>query len=132
MSQTPSFQKRVLLTHLDWNLQRLNEALKQESTDYFKGAALQRFGHTYIMVIKSIRGFANPQEGDEESNDENCIKIANQSGWTEDQSQWLEIIEDYKLITQKPNKQLTEVVYQKLPQYHQAFKNLYAKLQHLI
>jgi hypothetical protein len=130
VSQTPSSQKKVLLTHLDWNLQRLDEALKQESTDYFKGAALQRFGHTYTMAIKSIRGFENLEEG--ETNDEHCIELATHSGWAEDQPQWQEMIADYKRIIQKPDKQVTEDVYKKLPQYRQAFKNLYAKLQNLI
>jgi hypothetical protein len=137
VSQTPSSQKKVLLTHLDWNLQRLDEALKQESTDYFKGAALQRFGHTYTMAIKSIRGFENLQEdadkaNDEETNDEYCIELANQNGWTEDSPQWLEMIADYKRINQKPDKQETEAVYQKLPRYQQAFKNLYSNLQSMV
>jgi hypothetical protein len=137
VSQSPSSQKKVLLTHLDWNLQRLDEALKQESTDYFKGAALQRFGHTYTMAIKSIRGFENLQEetgkaNDEETNDEQCIELANQNGWTEDPPQWLEMIADYKRIIKKPDKQETETVYQKLPRYQQAFKNLYSNLQSLI
>ena len=129
MTQTPSSQKKVLLTHLDWNLQRLDEALKQESTDYFKGATLQRFGHTYTMAIKSIRGFENIQEG--EANDKHCIELANQNGWTENQPQWIEMIADYKRIIQKPDKQVTEDVYNKLPQYHEAIKYLYAKLQSL-
>ncbi len=125
-----------MLTHLDWNLQRLDEALKQESTDYYKGAALQRFGHTYTMAIKSIRGFENLQEEagkaiDEETNDEHCVELANQNGWTEDPSQWQEMIADYQRIIQKPDKQETETVYQKLPRYQQAFKNLYSNLQSL-
>jgi len=132
VSQTPSSQKKVLLTHLDWNLQRLDEALKQESTDYFKGAALQRFGHTYTMAIKSIRGFENLKEEARDNNDERCFEMANQSGWTEDPPQWLEMIADYKRINQKPDKQETEAVYQKLPRYQQAFKNLYSNLQSLI
>ena len=132
MSQTPSPQKKVLLTHLDWNLQRLDEALKQESTDYFKGTALQRFGHTYTMAIKSIRGFENLPEEAGETNDERYFEMANQNGWTEDPPQWLEMIEDYKRINQKPDKQETDAVYQKLPRYQQAFKNLYSNLQSLI
>jgi hypothetical protein len=132
VSQTPSSQKKVLLTHLDWNLQRLDEALKQKSTDYFKGAALQRFGHTYTMAIKSICGFENLKEEARDTNDERCFEMANQNGWTEDPPQWQEMIADYKRINQKPDKEETEVIYQKLPRYSQAFKNLYSNLQSLI
>ena len=126
MPQTPSQQKKVLLTHLDWNLQRLDEVLKQGSTDYFKSAALQRFGHTYTMAMKSIRGFG---ESEAETDDEQCIVLAIQNGWTEDQPRWKEIIADYKLVTQKPTEQEAEAIYQKLPRYLQAFKNLYSHLR---
>ena len=110
----------------------MDEALKQESTDYFKGAALQRFGHTYTMAIKSIRGFENLEEGNEETNDEQYIKLANQKGWVENLPQWLEMVADFKLINQKNDKQVTETVYAKLPQYYQAIKTLYSNLKSLI
>ena len=125
MSQTPLQQKKVLLTHLDWNLQRLDEVLKQGNTNYFRSAALQRFGHTYTMAMKSIRGF---RESKAETDDEQCITLATQNGWTEDQPQWAEMIADHKRINQKPTEQEAEAIYQKLPGYLQAFKNLYSLL----
>ena len=51
MEEISPSESQVLLTHFDWNLQRLAEVLKQEQNDYFKGAALQRFGHTYDIAI---------------------------------------------------------------------------------
>ena len=123
MSQAPPPQKKVLMTHLDWNLQRLDEVLKQGNTDYFRSAALQRFGHTYTMAIKSICGFA-----EQETSDEQCIALAIQNRWTEDQPQWAEMIADYKRVNQKPTEQEAEAIYQKLPRYLQAFKNLYSHL----
>ena len=128
MSQTPSHKKKILLTHLGWNLQRLDEVLKQGNTDYFKSAALQRFGHTYTMAMKSIRGF---RESKAETDDEQCITLATQNGWTEDQPQWAEMIADYKLVNQKATGQEAEAIYQKLPRYLQVFKNLYLHLQNL-
>ena len=126
MSETPSQQKKILVTHLGWNLQRLDEVLKQGNTNYFKSAALQRFGHTYTMAIKSIRGFA-----EQESSDEQCITLAIQNGWIEDQPQWAEMIADYKCVNQKATGQEAEAIYQKLPRYLQVFKNLYLHLQNL-
>jgi hypothetical protein len=122
-------QKKVLLTHLDWNLQRLDEVLRQETTEYFKSAALQRFGHAYTMTMKSIHGFG---ETSDEINDEQCIQLATQNGWTEEPSQWEEMIEDFKSINQNPTEPEAEAIYQKLPGYQQAFKNLYSHLQNLI
>jgi|FLOH01.1.fsa_nt_gi hypothetical protein len=124
----PLPQKKVLLTHLDWNLQRLDEALKQEATDYYKGAALQRFGHTYTMAMKSIRGFGEPADS-EEPDDEQCVALAEQNGWTEGQPEWKEMITDFQRISQKPGAEETEAVYQKLPCYQKAFKNLYSHLK---
>jgi hypothetical protein len=131
MSKTPSPQKKVLLTHFDWNLQRLDEVLSQGNTDYFKGAALQRFGHTYTMAIKTIRGF---DECNTEpcQNDEHCIALATKKGWAEESSQWQGMIADFKQINQKPNDHEVEVIYQKLPLYQKAFKSLYLNLQNLI
>jgi hypothetical protein len=128
MSQTPPQQKKVLLTHLDWNLQRLDEVLKQGSTEYFKSAALQRFGHTYTMAMKSIREFGEHNAG---TDDEQCIAMATQNGWTEDSPQWDEMSVDFKRINQKPTGQEAEAVYQKLPRYQEAVKNLYSHLQNL-
>ncbi|MBC8287324.1 MAG: nucleotidyltransferase substrate binding protein [Nitrospinae bacterium] len=132
VSEAPPPQKKVLLTHLDWNLQRLDEALKQESTDYFKSAALQRFGHTYTMAIKSISGFGETEDETKKINAEQCIELAKKNGWMEDPPQWQEMIADYKCINQKPDEQEAEAVYQKLPRYQKAFKNLYSHLQSLL
>ena len=132
MSHTPVPQKKVLLTHLDWNLQRLDEVLNQGQTDYFKSAALQRFGHTYTMAIKSIHGFGEANDKTEDIKDDECIKLARQNGWTLDHPEWQEMSEDYQRINQKPDSQETESVYQKLPRYQQAFKSLYSKLQSLL
>lgn len=104
----------------------MDEALKQESTDYFKGAALQRFGHTYTMAMKSIHGF---RQAEGEPDDTECIAWAEQNGWTE--PLWQEMILDFQRINQKPDKQETEAVYQKLTRYQQAIKNLYSHLQSL-
>ena len=131
MSHTPASHKKVLLTHLDWNLQRLDEVLKQGETDYFKSAALQRFGHTYAMAIKSIHGFGEPDEIKEIKGEE-CIKLATQKGWTLDPHKWEEMITDYQCINQNPDNQKTEAVYQKLPDYQQTLQNLYSKLQSLL
>ena len=132
MSHTPTSQKKVLLTHLDWNLQRLDEVLKQSKTDYFKSAALQRFGHTYTMAIKSIHEFIDLKDRAKEIKGEECIKLATQNGWNVDPIKWHEMTTDYQRINQKPDMQETDAVYQKLTSYQQAFKNLYSNLLNLI
>ena len=127
MSQKTNSELKVLLTHFDWNLQRLDEVLKQEQSDYFKGAALQRFGHTYDMVLKTLRAFAQWQNLPCQT-DEQCFETAVNKGWMEKQSDWKEMAADYQRINQKP-PQDAETVYGKLATFHKTFSQLFAKLK---
>jgi hypothetical protein len=125
MSKVPPSQEKIILTHLDWNLQRLDEVLKQGNTDYFKSAALQRFGHAYTMVIKCLRHFIKI----ENQTDVECMALAIKNNWTENPSLWEEMVVDFKQINNKPSEQEAEAIYQKLSLYQQAFKSLLARLQ---
>ena len=126
LQKTPS-ELQVLLTHYDWNLQRLDEVLKQEQSDYFKGAALQRFGHTYVMALKVLRAFAKSSNLPCQT-DEQCFEAAISNGWMEQQSDWKEMVADYQRINQKP-PQDAETVYGKLPTFHNALSQLFVKLK---
>ena len=127
MSQKIPSELQVLLTHYDWNLQRLDEVLKQEQSDYFKGAALQRFGHTYDMVLKTLRAFAQWQNLPCQT-DEQCFEAAVSSGWMKKQSDWKEMVTDYQCINQKP-PQNAETVYGKLATFHHTFSQLFVELK---
>ena len=132
MLHTPGTQKKVLLTHLDWNLQRLDEALKKGNTEYFRGVALQRFGHTYTIVVKSIRGFSKLKDEIEENSEEQYLQFALQNGWTVDKEEWQGIIADYQRIKQKVDMLEIESVYNRLPSYLKTFKKLYFQLISLL
>jgi len=126
LQKTPS-ELQVLLTHFDWNLQRLNEVLKQEQSDYFKGAALQRFGHTYDIVLKTLCAFAKGKNLPCQT-DEQCFQALISSGWIEKKFDWKEMVADYQRINQKP-PQDAETVYGKLPTFHNALSQLFVKLK---
>jgi hypothetical protein len=126
MQKTPS-ELQVLLTHFEWNLQRLDEVLKQDQSDYFKGAALQRYGHTYDMVLKTLRAFAQEQNLPSQT-DEQCFETAVNRGWMQKQADWKKMIEDYQRINQKP-PQDAETVYGRLPNFHNDLSQLFAKLK---
>jgi len=130
MPEISPSESQVLLTHFDWNLQRLAEVLKQEQSDYFKGAALQRFGHTYDIALKIIRAFAE-LKNIPCNTDEQCFEIATQNGWLENQPNWTQMAADYQRINQKP-QQATENVYSKLATYHEAFNYLFAQLKKIV
>ena len=127
MEEISPSESQVLLTHFDWNLQRLAEVLKQEQNDYFKGAALQRFRHTYDIAIKAIRSISRWKNPSCQT-DEQCFETALENGWLEKQLCWTEMIEDYQRINQKPQTD-TENVYLKLTAYHKAFSYLFTHLK---
>ena len=92
MKEIPPSELEVLLTHFSWNLKRLDEVLKQEKSNYFKSAALQRFGHTYNIALKIIRSYAQLKSIPCKP-DEKCFEIAVQNGWIKNQPEWKDIAE---------------------------------------
>ena len=130
MKEIPSSELEVLLTHFSWNLQRLEEVLKQEKSDYFKSAALQRFGHSYNIALKIIRSYAKSKSIPCKT-DEKCFEIAVQNGWMKKQPEWKEIIADFQRINQKPQQDI-ESVYSKLATYHNSLHHLFAQLKELV
>ena len=130
MKEIPSSKLEVLITHFSWNLQRLDEVLQQEKSDYFKSAALQRFGHTYNIALKIIRSYAKSKKIACKM-DERCFETAVQNGWMKNQPEWKEITADFQLINQKPKKDI-ESVYSKLAAYHNALYYLFTQLKELV
>jgi hypothetical protein len=127
MTDMPPSESQMLLTHFDWNLQRLNEVIMQEKNDYFMGAALQRFGHTYDITVKVLRSFAKHQ-GLSCQTDEQCFEIAVANGWMERIVDIKELTMDYQRITEKP-KQKSENIHKKLATYHKAFSYIFKQLK---
>ena len=120
----------VLLTHFSWNLQRLEEVLKQEKSDYFKSAALQRFGHTYNIAIKIIQSYAQLKSIPCKM-DDRCLETAVQKGWMKNKPEWKEIAADFQRINQKPQRDI-ESIYSNLTAYHNALHYLFVQLKELI
>jgi len=126
MTEMAPSESQVLLNHFDWNLQRLKEAIKQEQNDYYKGAALQRFSHTYEISIKVLRSFAKDQ-GILCKTEEKCFEIAVTKGWMEDVFNIKELTKDYQKIIKKPPQDM-ENIYRKLSIYHKAFSYIFNQL----
>ena len=130
MKEISPSELEVLLTHFNWNLQRLDEVLKQEKSAYFKSAALQRFGHTYNIALKIIRSYAQ-SKGIPCKTNEKCFETAVQNGWMKNQPEWKENVADFQRINQNPQVEI-ESVYSKLATYHNALHYLFAQLKDLL
>ena len=88
---------KLILPHLNWSLARLKEVIEKEDTDYYRGAALQRFKLTYEIAIKAIQAFAE-QEGEKISSDELCFQWIEEKQWLEKKTSWIKVIQNYNSV----------------------------------
>jgi hypothetical protein len=117
--QTP----KIILPHLNWSIMRLKEVVNKEDTEYYRGAALQRFGLTYKVAMKVIIAFAT-EEGETCVSDEDCFKWLKKKKWLENNSDWNLLIEDYQSIQNQPQVITTNKIYHKLADHYVLLNSL--------
>ena len=111
---------QIILPHLNWSLARLKEAIEKEDTDYYRGAALQRFSLPYEVTLKAIRAFAE-QEGKSFSSDESCFQWIEEKKWSKKKSDWITVIQNYKKVKNLPKEKSTCNAYSKLRDHYALF-----------
>ncbi len=118
---------KILLTHYEWSLRRLEEILKEEKSDYFRDAALERFGFTYDLAIKCLD--AVRRERDEEPLEPGKLWLwAGEMGWGPGEDEATDLVESYNKV-KLPNKGgAGDAVFAKLNGYYAVFENLMKKL----
>ena len=108
---------KIILPHLNWSLARLKEAIEKEDTDYYRGAALQRFSLTYEVALKAIRAFAE-QEGKSFSSDESCFQWIEEKKWFKKKSDWITVIQNYKKIKSLSEEKFRSSTYNQLQSHY--------------
>jgi len=108
---------QIILPHLNWSLARLKEVIEKEDTDYYRGAALQRFSLTYEVALKAIRAFAE-QEGKSFSSDESCFQWIEEKQWVKKISDWESVINNYNKIKNSSEEKSTDNTYKQLRNYY--------------
>ena len=114
---------QIILPHLNWSLARLKEVIEKEDTDYYRGAALQRFRLTYEVALKAIRAFAE-QEGKSFSSDESCFQWIEEKQWVKKMSDWESVINNYNKIKNSSEKKSTDNTYKQLRNYYSLFYDM--------
>ena len=114
---------QIILPHLNWSLARLKEAIEKEDTDYYRGAALQRFSLTYEVALKAIRAFAE-QEGKSFSSDESCFQWIEEKQWVKKISDWESVINNYNKIKNSSEEKSTDNTYKQLRNYYSLFYDM--------
>jgi hypothetical protein len=118
---------QVLLTHLDWNLQRMAEMDTKDRTKYYRNAALQRYGFTFDSAVRCIKAYARNHSEHCDTPAE-CLRLANSHGWLPREIDWKEMLESYQRMQPDALDEHGDSIFEKLKQYHAAFQALYTHL----
>lgn len=119
---------KILLTHLKWSIDRFEEILKNEKSDYYRDAALQRFSFTCDMALKCIRSQAVEQGATCETFKE-CIEWSVENNWLGMDSPWKELVKSYSQSSQKLKGESADLEFAKLDSYCLQLKNIYSQLE---
>ncbi|PIQ97027.1 MAG: hypothetical protein COV67_06370 [Nitrospinae bacterium CG11_big_fil_rev_8_21_14_0_20_56_8] len=119
---------QVLLTHLDWSIQHMQDSLNRPRTDYYRNAALQRFRFTFDLAVKTIAALGG-ETGETCPSPAECFSLAERRGWSEDCK---DLLSSFEKLTTLPLTQNAEEIYARLTVYHQFFRRLHANLDRAI
>ena len=129
-SQTPEPSLKILLTHFKWTIDRFEEILKNEKSDYYRDAALQRFSFTCDLALKCIRSLA-AEQGKPCETFPKSIEWCLENNCLEKDAPWKEITESYGRASQKLKGESADLEYDKLDSYCLLLKNIYQNLETL-
>ena len=121
MSSQPTPQ--IILSHFNWSLARLKEAIENESTEYYRGTALHRFSLTYDVALETIRAFAREQ-GQVCSTEEDCFQWVKEKQWLEKKVDCNFIKADYQRIQERLKAKEAEKIYDELQTYYMLLNHL--------
>jgi hypothetical protein len=121
---------KILLNQLDWNLQWLQQMEKNELTDYYRDAALQRFEFTFSTAVKCIRAGALKQNMTCESPEE-CFALAERVEWFSEGTTWKDMIHDHENMNPESASKNADAIFANLKKYREQLKTLFERLSEL-
>jgi len=121
---------KILLNQLDWNLQWLRQMEKNELTDYYRDAALQRFEFTFSTAVKCIRAGALKQRITCETPEE-CFALAERVEWLPEGTAWKSMIEDHENMKPEYASTNADAIFANLKSYRELLKILFDRLSEL-
>jgi hypothetical protein len=117
----------ILLNQLDWNLQWLQQMEKNEHTDYYRDAALQRFEFTCNTAMKCIRAHAQIQSITCATPKE-CFELAERMEWLPKGTPWQDMVGDFEKIKPESSTKDPDAVFANLKIYREYLKQLFDRL----
>jgi len=105
-----------VLVSFEKALFKLDEALKAETSELIRDAAIQRFEFSYELMWKSLKNILK-ESGVICHSPKSCFKEAFSQGWIKDEELWLQMLSDRNLTTHTYDEVLAIKVYKNLPVY---------------
>ena len=124
----PKPTPQIILTHFDWSVARLKEAIENEDTEYYRGAALHRFRLTYEVALETIRAFAKKQD-QICSTDQSCFQWVEKKNWLEKNINWGPMLAHYERVKSQSKDKELDSVYIELKTYYIFFKHLSERMK---
>lgn len=121
---------KILLNQLDWNLQWLQQMEKNELTDYYRDAALQRFEFTFKTAVKCIRVGALKQNMTCKSPEE-CFALAERVEWLPEGTAWKNMLQDHENMKPESASKNANAIFANLEKYREQLKTLFDRLSAL-
>ena len=109
-------------------LDRLMEALAREEDDLKVDACIQRFEFTFELAWKTVKR-ALLVEGIICKTPRECLKESFRLGLIRDEENWLAMLDDRNAMSHIYSEEEARIIYTRLPDYQQAFENLFARLR---
>lgn len=126
-----SSKDKVDLTSFETALMRLSEALTEAETALGRDGAIQRFEFTFELAWKATMHIAQEEGIESGTSPKQIIKAAFKLGWLEDDALWLKMLDDRNRTSHTYKEQLAREVFDRLPDYRDAFTKLLEELKKL-
>jgi len=114
---------KILLTHFRWTVDRFEEILKNEKSDYYRDAALQRFTLTCDRALKLIRSLA-VEKGKPCESFQQCFRWIIEEQWIAQDAPWKKMEQSFKHASKKLKGEEADLEYEMLDSYCVLLKHL--------
>lgn len=112
-------------------LASLKRSLDQPKNEFIRNSTVQCFEFSYELCWKTLKRYLSENQGIDESNIKNLIRIAAKEGLLESVDTWFEYHKAKNLTSHTYNEETSEIVYAHARNFYPDALKLLAKLETL-
>jgi nucleotidyltransferase substrate binding protein (TIGR01987 family) len=120
---------QTLLKDFSQALLQLDEALQLDAeSDVIKAGCIQYFEFSFELAWKTVKRIAEEDGISECNSPKAALKVAFSNGWINEEDVWLDMLMSRNKMSHTYNAAAALTIYDKLPEYLVALKQLVAQL----